>query len=221
MKIVNYKSYDGSFYKLGFKILKRKEALGYLRSTYTAEAPLPIRLIDCTLDSDIWKFYEAVRLQNENGATPIVRIGIDERRCPFCNESKCVNNSKVASISFSQMDSQGDKFSYHRDINKCTNQKFMDNHFIIEYRSDNENFAKMMKRNQCPFCRAYGKTKISDITNFDSLLMKKLIKNLKGETKALLMRSKVLHFICHACNADTTFTGDSRGGIFRDLNSFY
>lgn len=195
MKKFNHLSYDGNFYCVNKCEMDRALALEYLRRHGT-KAPIPIIFIGCNIKSERWKFYEVEKVLNEKQAVPMIRIGLEERRCSYCNERKCIVDGHLGSISF---DTDGDKFTYRRHVCKCLNRE-SNNYLIVEYKIDNEHFADMVARNQCPACRAYGKMKIIEYAPDLESKLTKAMKNLEPKWRDKYLSLREIRFNCKGCD---------------------
>jgi hypothetical protein len=161
MRLINYKSYDGKFYKVVSKKGRPSEMTSYLKKTYGVETSLPIRKISYTKDA--FSFYELIKVSNKTEASPVVRVGEGKPRCPFCWERKCIKDSVGLQPCF-QLD-KGDKDTrYSRFIAKCSSRAYYNNYFLVECYMDWKIISKMMRRKQCFFCKANKSVIVFDKT---------------------------------------------------------
>ncbi|MFH1014753.1 MAG: hypothetical protein V1762_02375 [Nitrospirota bacterium] len=222
MAEVNYRSYDGDLYKVILRELAPEEASKYLRSIYKPKEALPIIIIN--RDSNSCSFFEFLKVDNESEADPIVIVGERKGRCPYCGEKKCLNSHIAGGIKFGLEKEEEDskkinkeKGHHFRYINKCSNPKYAQNYYIVEYIYIIKNFYKMLKRKQCPYCKVYNSIRISDKSRYRSEFMNDFIKKLPPEQRDFINKTKFLEYRCKACSMIMSFSVHPDGGGYFDV----
>lgn len=223
MKNRNYKSYDGNFYRVIFRDLPEQKALDYLKPAYGPGIPLPIRLVDCTMESEQWKFFEIKKVNNEKEASPIVKVGEAGTRCPYCGDRRCITSNFTKGISFDPHLSDTDAFGYSRFMGCCLNPKFDKSYFIVEHRETKRHSMIMLINKQCPHCKGHNSIELFDRTDHNTDMMKDMLRKLEPLSKSSLLKTRVLEYRCKLCNAHSLFTlnAGTKERYFEKLQEVY
>lgn len=200
MKKLNYKSYDGNFYRVVFRDWTQKEGTDYFSSTYDSKTPLPISWVGSNFRSEKWKFFEVIKAENEETANPIVKIGEAGSRCPYCQDRRCLKSEFSLGISWAPSLSDTEEFTYSRAISYCLNPKYYKKYFVIEYRNTRRHALNMLLKKQCPICKGHNSIELFDWTDFNTDIMRKALAFLNPRSKNLLLRFRTLEYHCKICD---------------------
>ncbi len=133
MRKINYISNDGLYYKiLETSIPEAEKKVPELR-----KAGRKVELIE--KKGEGWLLF--VSEPEQSLADPIVRIGKDDRRCPYCNDRVCLKEVVVSHSIYSEDNNS------HRFLCKCVSQN---KYFCVEYVS--EYLLKSVLKKRCLMC---------------------------------------------------------------------